>query len=380
MRRASAAAHAPNSAQHLPIHTPGAPAGFQSLPTTVQHKILALASAHIYTAPALRRVSRSFEAHAWIARRSLTTVHLDGDPDGDPDGVPDGATFLALLPYLPRLTTIVCFNLLSPASVRYADAILTTQLPAWPDLVSLSYFSNYTHFPAFLQQLPAAMRFRSLNLTLEGAAAPRTGFPHTLALALPQLQNLESLKLSCNVLTGCPVPHICEHLSALTRLTQLHFRPADDPDGAATFAAALSSLTALASLRLDCWPSSASADDLSAWRTLLASLHSLRSLDSLHILIWQIDHSSSAAYFSELAPTLTSLRALTHLRLHADLFALQSAPVPGAAGIDSAATAAVVQAIGSLTQLEALELAVLRRVNVAACCQHLAGLTNLTHA
>lgn len=72
--------------------------------------------------------------------------------------------------------------------------------------------------------------------------------------------------------------------------------------------------------------------------------------------------------------TVTALRALTSLSLFADASAPQTAHHPDNAAAESAAGAALVQRIGTCTQLE---LTALMCVHVRACCQHLAGLTNL---
>lgn len=164
----------------------------------------------------------------------------------------------------------------------------------------------------------------------------------------------------------------------LTQLTHLHYlASANDASGTAAFTRSLSGLTALVQLQLNMWPSSTSAADHSAWRALMGSLGSLRRLSDLHLIEWRLNNSCSTAYFSELGPTLTSLRALTRLTLEADMSTPQTAPT--VAADDSAAGVALVRAIGSLTQLQGLEITALRRVSVGACCQHLASLSSITH-
>lgn len=255
-------------------------------------------------------------------------------------------TPLPLLPYLPSLAIIECSYLLDRPSTRFADAIMTAQLAAWPNLVSLRFVAADAHIPMFTQLLSSASRLTTLRLerTFHGAAIPWGGdWPHALALALPQLQNLQSLALFCRVPPGCLEPHMCQHLSALTRLTRLAYQASfNDDGGTAAVAHGLRGLTSLSILQLDLWPSSGSAADRSAWRALMGSIASLHSLNSLHLVAWQLDTSSSAAYFCELAPALTSLRAVTHLALGADAGAPQTAQNPDAATANGKAGAALV--------------------------------------
>lgn len=152
----------------------------------------------------------------------------------------------------------------------------------------------------------------------------------------------------------------------------------DDASGAAAFTRALPDLTALAVLQLLMWPSSDSQAHRSVWHALMGSLRNLCTLRTLWLTDWQLDANSSAAYFSELSPALASLRALTALTLEVDARTQQTAPNPAAAAADSIAGAALVQTIGTLNQLQVLHLSLLRCVGVRACCQHLAGLSNLT--
>lgn len=345
-------------------------AGFQSLPTEVQHKILALAATNLSTAAALRRVNRSFEAHAWIGAHSHTTINLNKASNSLP---------LTLLPYLPRLTTIANSERLDPPETRFVDAVLTAQLPAWPNLVTLQYSSDSAHVPMFPQQLPAASQVTRFELqrAFQGAAIPGGDWPCALALALPCLQNLRSLQLACNVPPGCPEPRLCSHVSALTRLTHLHYTAsANDEEGATACAHVVAAMTALSHLILSRWPSSTSTGDRSAWRALMGSLPNLHRLNSLRLTQWQLDTSCSAAYFSELGPMLTALRALKRISFITDRAVRQTAITTAA---NSAAGTALVQTISSLTQLQELSLFGLQSVTVCACTQHLASLTKLTN-
>lgn len=106
----------------------------------------------------------------------------------------------------------------------------------------------------------------------------------------------------------------------------------------------------------------------------MSSLCSLRGLDTLHLGRWQLDGGCSAAYLPSLGPALASLCALRCLTLSADHNAPQTVRHAAA---DAAAAAALVHAIGSLTQLQALRIAGVAHVGLCTCCQHLGSLTNL---
>lgn len=131
---------------------------------------------------------------------------------------------LTLMPYLPRLATIVCNMSLDPPTTRFVDSVMTAQLPAWPHLVSLKVALDNYHVPLFPQQLSAASRLTCLCLdrAFQGSLMPGGDWPHALARAVPHLRNLHTLRLLCPVLSGCPEPRLCNHLSALTQLTHLH--------------------------------------------------------------------------------------------------------------------------------------------------------------
>lgn len=349
-------------------------AGFQSLPTELQHKILDLAATDSSTGATLRCVSRSFEAHARIRARSITTIALED---------PTGGTPLARLPYIPRLTAIQCStNNLDLSSTRFVDGVLTARLPAWPDLASLEVHLAVDYAPMFLIQLHTATRLTYLSLIAQSqdaaahsqdAAMPDDHWTQVLTRALPLLQNLQSLVLVCRVPPGSAEPRLFDHLSALQGLTSLIFEAFSDDAGAtAAFTSALGSLTKLAILQLGDWPSSASEADSASWQALMARVCTLPDLQELHFEYWQLDTSCSAAYFSELGPVLKSLTALTCLCLAGTYRRLLHAAPPNAAGT------ALVRDIGSLDQLQTLTLSALSDLGLCACCQHLARLTNLT--
>lgn len=123
--------------------------------------------------------------------------------------------------------------------------------------------------------------------------------------------------LRCNIDARWPQPHLKQQLSALTRLTDLCYTVPSNPSSIATLTCSLGSLTALKTLQLDNWPSSASAGDRSAWHVLMGTLRRLPHLDRLHLATWQLDHSCSKGYFAELRSLLAALPALNELFLNA---------------------------------------------------------------
>jgi hypothetical protein len=270
------------------------------------------------------------------------------------------------------------------ARVHFTDAIMTAQLKsrAWPDLASLQHGAWRCEGLQFHGALQYATQLTHLLISKWW----EYDWPGALAQSLQQLQHLRSLNLYCLVPSGCPEPHLCAHLTALTALTSLTFLASQERrrdigwDGLHTFARALCSMDTLLELVLEGWPSTrASAPALPLWLTLAHSLGSLRHLQSLELRFWRIGARCRELYFSQLGPALEPLRALTRL-----IISLEALPQPiaadpeAAAAANVAAGAALVHGIGSLAQLECLQLHLDRAVTVTDCCQHLASLTRLT--
>lgn len=79
--------------------------------------------------------------------------------------------------------------------------------------------------------------------------------------SLPFCSFLQWLRLQCEVPSGCPEPHLCQHISVLTCLTHLNYTawPRDE-GGTAAFAHGLSGLISLQTLQLTTRPLDHSLD------------------------------------------------------------------------------------------------------------------------
>lgn len=280
------------------------PAGFQSLPTELQSKILGLAAAADGATAQLRRVCKSWQARAWTDAHTRTSLQLAYHCGRN--------NALTLLPYLPRLTTLECCARVDLPRSRFLDAVLTAQLRTWPNLVSLELrlISDALYLPRYTGLLRAATRLT--QLTVDRRFVDEDSL-HAFARALPQLAALQTLALRCEFDSRWPQSHLEQQLSALTRLTDLCYMVPGNHSSIATLTCSLACLTALKTLQLDNWPSSASAYDRSAWHVLMGTLRRLPHLNRLHIDSWQLDHSSSKGYFAELRSLLAALPALNEL-------------------------------------------------------------------
>lgn len=339
-------------------------AGFLSLPSGVQAKILSLVRQATPQTRAddvddLALVSHAFEAHDYLAAVLVTSV----------DGLSSTSTRArrqtAQLPYLLRLQKFCG----SVTWSRYLCSLINTPHVPMPQLAALTLTSESRDLPAVASALSSLTQLTALRLaTSNSPGRPLSAFPTLCPCPL-----LCDLSLTFHVLQYiADVPYAwlpldLSYLSSLTSLTHLtvstpylcnYLLPAGQ-DCAVVLrpvSQALPHLTALQSLELRALVFGQHAEP--CWQVLAATVPMLARLTTLSVHFGPRSHSSTAACLQTLSTglsCLTRLRSLTlcgEEQLHQDddiiAFILDA--------VRRAASELLARAIGALTGLETLQL------------------------